>query len=301
MSEAGQILDSEVPVQIPDTQKQEPNKAEGSTDGTQAKGDDKVSSRLEVLIRREQAARLAEQAAKQKEQELEAKLAQIREFEGVKTNPKLALEKLGMNYDELTQTMLKDGEVPPSVEIKRLRDELEQFKSGQKQKEDTHLEEQKRAAQAQEQRAISGFKTEINTYLTDNKARYELIDFEGEQDLVFQVIDEHYNRTMNTETGVGKVLSIAEAADKVEKHLETKYDKAKQVSKVKTIWSAIPKGLQSEMAKQLMKPENKTGQPPKTLTNTLTATPQKPRTTPLTDDERIRKAVAYARSLRPGL
>ncbi len=298
MSEAGQILDATVPAPVPNTT--DKPVGEGTTDGTQALSnkDDKVSSRLEVLIRREQAALHAERAAKQREQELEAKLAQIREFDGAKANSKKALDMLGLNYDELTQSMLKDGEIPPSVEIKRLREELETYKTSQKSKEDEALDAQKKTAQAQEQTAISNFKGEINTYLKDNAARYELIQFEDNQDLVFDVVDEHYNRTMNSETGVGKVLSIAEAADKVEQFLEKKYEKSRDLSKVKTLWNAIPKTQQvSFMAKAAPKPV----QTPKTLTNTLTATPTKPRTAPLSDQERVQKAIAYARSLRPGL
>ena len=75
--------------------------------------DDKLSSRLEILIKREQQALARERAAKQKEAEIEQALSRIKEFEGVKSNPKRALDLLGLSYDELTQSMLQDGAVPP--------------------------------------------------------------------------------------------------------------------------------------------------------------------------------------------
>ncbi len=301
MSEAGQILDQGVSATKPDATTQVQDTMGGaSTDGPlPAKADDRVSSKLEILIKREAQALAREQAAKTKEKELEEKLKRIQDFEGVKSNPKKALEMLGLNYDELTRSVLEDGQLPPDVEIRRLKEELDAFKNETKQSKETDEEkkelETKRLQEESEQRAVSGFKGEIKQYLSDNKTRYELIDFEGQQDLVYEVVDEHYNRTINPETGVGKVMSIAEAADKVELHLEKKEIERKKLNKVQTLWGSLPKTVQERVIEQ-KKPNR---QPPKTLTNTLSATPSVPRKTPISDDERVQKAIAYAKGLRP--
>lgn len=256
--------------------------------------DPQVSSKLEILARREQAALQSERAAAARIKEFEQREAKLKEFESIKeTNPKRALELLGLNYDEITKIQLLDGEVPPEVKVKKLEEKLNGFEETQKQKEQAQAEEAKKAAQQAEEKAVSDFKTDINQYLTDNSARYELIQFEGQQNLVFEVIDEHYSRTIDPQTGVGKVLTKAEAADKVEAWLEQKYDKSRSLSKVKALMN-----LRREAPKEAAKPEVKTSQPPKTLTNNLSATQTKPRTTPITDEERIQKAIAYARGLR---
>lgn len=306
-----QILD-QVPVLPPQGDKNPMGGA--STDAlappasTPAKADDKVSSRIEVLIKREQAARQREEAAKQRELELQAKLQRIEEFESAKGNSKKALELLGLNYDELTQSMLKDGEIPPEVQIKKVEDKFEAYRREQEAEAGRRAEDAKQAAVAQEQKAIENFKSEINTYLGDNNSRYELIKFEDQSELVFDVIDAHYNRTLQahvkelTELGedasraVGKVMSIAEAADKVEQHLEQKYNKSRELKKVQTLWNAVPKEIQSKAVQQT----KASSQKPQTLTNQLASTPTPPRATPISDEERVQRAIAYAKGLRPG-
>lgn len=312
-TEAAQVLDSKPPALQ--------EKGEGVvTDGAPLPAkEERVSGKLEVLIRREQQARLIEKRAADREAALDAKLkafeereARLNEFESKKKNPKEALGLLGLTYDEITQAQLNDGELPPQLEIKRLREEIEAFKQASKDEKNSEKERQiedaKKQAETQEKKAIDEFKNEINNYINENKERYELTTFEGAQELVFDVVDEYYNRTLakaqkDFELGeitesqvVGKIMPMKEAADKVEEHLEQKYNKAKELSKTKTLWGAMPKDVKKEIAKQQIRPTT----PPRTLTNQLSANasqPKAPRV--LTDQERVQKAVAYARGLRP--
>lgn len=258
--------------------------------------DERISQRLESLIKREQAAVARESAAKEREKALATHIARVEEFEAAKSgNSKKALELLGLNYDQLTESMLKDGEIPPSKLIQDLKAEIDELKSLRSTDKDQAEQEKKREAEAQEQKAIDGFKEQIGTYLKDNETRYELISFEGRHDLVFDVIDEHYKRTIDPETGAGKVMKISEAADKVELWLEQKYSKAPKLNKIQTLWKAVPtKVLENQADKQTPKPT----QPPRTLTNNLSAAPAN-RTRPITDEDRVQRAIAYAQSLRP--
>ncbi len=286
---AGQILDSK-----PATPEALTGVASTEAQPQPTAKDPQVSNKLEILIRREAAALNRENQAKAREAELEAKLKRIEDFESVKENPKKALELLGLNYDELSRSILADGEIPAEVKIKKVEEKFDRFREEQKLEAEKSQQLVKAQAEEREKIAISSFKGEITSYLKENTERYELIAFEGQEDLVFEIVDTHYNRTIDPATGVGKVMSISEAADKVEEFLEQKYNKAKSTNKVKTLWGAIPKEMQEKLAKA----ETKTSQPPKTLTNQLSATPTK-RTQPITDDERVQKAIAYARGLRP--
>lgn len=300
MTEAAQILEQTKPAA--DIPKQDMGEApkEGTAPATNQPGE-KLSSKLDILMRREAQLLARDRAIKEKETEFESKYSskvkRLEEFDTVKTDPKKALEYLGLTYDELTQSLLKDGEVPPSVEIRKLKEELESLKKNTKDQFDSEHQlrekELKRQQEAKEQEVTTSFKSEIKQYVEDNKTRYELIGFESGQDLVFEVIEEHYNRTIDPETGSGKVMPIAEAADKVEQYLEEKYYKSRELSKVKTLWGSLPKATQEKVIKQ----ELAKSQPPKTLTNNLSAT-STPRKTPLNDEERIQKAISYAQSLR---
>src|ERR1700685_4069891 len=116
MNEAAQILDAKT-ASVPAT-----TTTEGSV--AQAPIQEQVSPKIQVLIERERMARQAEIAAKQERESLKAELAQVSEFqEAKKGNYKKALELLGTDYNGLSESILKDGEIPPSVEIKRLREE----------------------------------------------------------------------------------------------------------------------------------------------------------------------------------
>lgn len=299
--EAAAILDQSSPAPPLEDKTMGVESKEGPSPTSDARSDDRVSSKLDILIKREAQAIARERAAKDQEKTIEEKLKRIADFEGAKNSPKKALELLGMNYDELTQSMLKDGEVPPEVEIRKLKEELAEFKKQTESTRQTDQEreqlEKKRQQETLEAQATNNFKGEINSYLDENKARYEYIAFEGSQALVYEVIDTHYNRSIDENTGKGKIMPIAEAADKVEHWLEKKELERQKLSKSQAFWktSMVPKKLSEELSKQ----ETKPSQTPKTLTNNLSATPQSPRKFPLTDDERVQKAIAYAKGLRP--
>lgn len=283
---ASQIIDSAAPVIDPNGTMPGASTDAVTPGANQTPRDDKISSKLEILIRREAAALHREQSARAKEADIQAKLARIEEFESAKGNSKKALELLGLNYDELTKSVLQDGEMPPEVKIKRVEEKFDRFTEEQRQKDEKAQQLAKAQAEEREKQAITNFKTEIGQHVKDNAARYELIAFEGQEDLIFDVIDEHYNRTMDKESGIGKVMPIAEAADRVEKHLEAKYNNAKSVNKVKTLWGTIPK----DMKDQIVKSESKS-QSPRTLTNNLSAAPMsKPVRPP--EDKRISEIVA---------
>ncbi len=260
-TEAAAILDQtvEAPVTTQNTETKPPE------------SQDRVSPKFELLVKRESSLRQQTEALRAKEAEITQAMERIKEFESAKGNSKKALELLGLNYDELTQSLLKDGEIPPEVKLREFETKLETMERERLAEKEREAQDQKRMQEANESKAITDFKSEINQYVSDNAARYEYIKFEEQEELVFDVIDEHYKRTMDPETGIGKVMNIAEAADKVEKHLEEKDLARKKLSKAQALWGSLPQGL----AKQLTKPEVNKSQPPKTLTNNLTASTSK--------------------------
>lgn len=287
-TEAGQILDSQAPAPA-----QTPAAPTAAGPQPVAPKEESISPKLAVLMERERQALNRERMAKAQEEKLKDKLLRVERYESARTDPKAfweVIKDLGWDYDKITQSQLQDGQVPPAVEIQNLRSELEQLRTQLKQEKDLEAEEQKKRLGEQETRAVSDFKSEISEYLKSNEARYELIAFEEAHDLVFEVIDEHYNRTIDPETGVGKVLPIAEAADKVEKHLEDKYLRAKEKNKVKAFWGALPKPIKEQLEKQELGAQPRS-QPPKTLTNNMgpkiSERPQRP-----PEEKRIQQIVA---------
>lgn len=289
MSEASAILDSatvETPPETPTPEAVLDTKPD----------DTKVSSKLEMLIKRENEARKLEAAARDKEKLLVEREARLEAFEKSKEDPRKALELLGLSKEELAKVMLaEEGELPPELKIKKIEEKFNKYVESQKADEQRRAEDAKRQAEAQEQKMVADFKGQINSYLKEHNERYEFIAFENQEELVFDVIDEHYKRTIDETTGIGKVMTIADACDKVEQHLEQKYQKAKELKKVSSLWAAVPKGV-AEAAKAETRKDFK---PPKTLTNNLSSTPAKPPTKPITDEDRVKRAIEFARGLRP--
>lgn len=283
MSEASEILDGNAQAPEQAQQAQQGQAAQPKPQET----DPKISSKLRVLMERESQALNRERLAKTQEERLKEKLLKIEQFEALQKDPTKIddlLKHLGWDYDRLTQSKLQDGAVPPTVLIQQLRDEITDLKSKLQQEKDQEAESRKKQVLEAETKAVSDFRAEINDYIKNNASRYELIDFEDAHGLVYDVVDEYYERTIDPQTGVGKVMSIAEACDKVEQHLEKKYLAAKDKNKVKAFWNTIPKPIQEQLKKQ------ETSQPPRTLTNNLGSKVQQKSTRP-PEDQRIQAIV----------
>lgn len=281
--------------------------------------DDKVAPKFQALIQREKtavererAARAREAAAEARAKDIEAREAKVREFETLKqTHPLKALELLGLSYQELTQIALSDGNIPPELHAKRVEEKLDSYVKSQEDRDREASEREKLEEEKRNTSTITKFKGEIGSYLKQNSERYELMAFENPddqgQDLVYEVIDLHYNQTLeaakakaleedpeaDTSEIRGEVLTISQASDKVELKLEEKYQKSKTLKKVAAFLA--PRQEKPSVDKPKLPPR----QTPQTLTNQLSASPASQRKTPITDDERIAKAIAYARGLRP--
>jgi hypothetical protein len=267
-------------------------------DSAAPKVDDRISSKLSVLTSRERKAVDRERAASAKEQDILAREKKLQDFETLKqSNPLEALKLLGLSYQDLTQIALNDGAVTPDIHVKRVEEKFDSFLKSQEDAKRLEQEESKRQSAAREQEMTAKFQGEIKTYLKDNGSRYELIAFEQSEDLVYDVIDEHYMRTAPKDsegnpTGPGEVMTIAQAADKVELHLEQKYTKARDLNKVKGLLAV------RQEQKTDTKPQTVTRQPQKTLTNNLSASGSRQSSASITDEERVAKAIAFARGLR---
>ena len=275
---------------------------------------EQVSSKLAMLIKREQAALQKQRELKSLMQQFDTQKGEVEEakklkahLESLKSNPKSLLEFLQLNPNELAASLTNDGAIPVDVEVRRLREELENYKKQNQDKELEAKELSKKQEAAQNEKLIEDYKVSINTFITEQNQKdnkYELIAFENKQQAVFDKINEHFTNTqkanaekIESEGGdpsdaQGEVLDMIKACDEVEKSLESKYNDSKKLTKIQMLWRMMPKDMKKEIIKAEIKTQNT---PPKTLTNQLSATPMKPRISPMTDDERIARALAYAK------
>jgi hypothetical protein len=193
-----------------------------TTQGSQSDESDDMSARFAALSRKEKY--LQEQAAAHKA-EVEAYKASIEGHKSqeelvaqFKQDPKTLLDHYGISFDDLTMSILGEDAPPPTAEsqIEALRAEIEGFKTEAQKKEQAKKEAEEEAYQKSIDEAILAHQHKITDHLSQNAEKYELIKLQGEEDLVWEVTEAHY------EAHDGEILTPEQAADKVEAYLEKK-------------------------------------------------------------------------------
>jgi hypothetical protein len=242
---------------------------------------DEMRSKFAALAKKERMARLAQANIKSREQQLIDRERQIAERERLwneefKQSPLEAIKKRGYTYEDITKAALNDGKFEPATEIKSVKEEIERIKQEASEREKKQLEAQQSAVAQAEQEAIDSFKDKITKSIEENKDKYELTQILEASELVFQTVEEHFNRTK-------KILSINEACDLVEQYLESEVERTAQNSKK----------FQSKYGSMKQKVEEPKGKPKSdvTLSNELTSTA--PSLLPShTENDRIKRALA---------
>lgn len=195
----------------PATQTTEPKTAQAQTEEPKKEGDskEKVAQRLAKTKARE-----AQIAAKKKE--LEAQIAEAKTFQELKAggakNAKKLLDALGITYDQLTNALLDEAD-PASSSVREVHDKVAQLEARIKEKE----EAERRAREEQEARefneAATAYEASVKNFLDTNADKYEIAHKSSAASLVRKVVIEYYHEHK-------KLLSMEEACDLVEKHLE---------------------------------------------------------------------------------
>jgi hypothetical protein len=225
----------------------EPQQEEGSNQ-------DKFASKFAALSRKEKALRDKEAEYESKFEEMERRLA---EYESKSKEPEVnweqlfrrdplrALEEAGMGYDKLTELALNDGKLTPEMQLSAMREEIEgDYQRRFEELENKLAEKEKAEEEAYYDSVQENFQEEIGNFVEQNQEKYELIEASQANDLVFDVIEEHYNET-------GNVLNIEEAADAVESYLEEEAHKFMKLKKISARLGVDPQELLQEQDSQV--------------------------------------------------
>ena len=176
---------------------------------------DDFSRKFAALSRREKEIRAKEAEYEQRIAELEEKFNSYNkqpepepelpiEYR-LKKDPLRALEDMGLSYDKLTELALNDGKLTPEMQMRLMREELEgDYKKKFEDLENRLLEKEKSDEQRRYDDIQRGFQNEIEDFVESNADRYELIQANEANDIIYDVIEEHYNDT-------GRILDIEEA------------------------------------------------------------------------------------------
>lgn len=201
---------------------------------------DDFSRKFAALSRREKEIRAKEAEYDKRIAELEERLNSFNQKSEPEPEPELpieyrlkkdplrALEEMGLSYDKLTELALNDGKLTPEMQMKLMREELEgDYKKKFEELENRLLEKEKSDEQRRYDDIQRGFKNEIDEYVNSNLDKYELIQANEANDIIYDVIEEHYNDT-------GRILDIEEAAEAVENYLEEEAEKLLKLGKLRS-------------------------------------------------------------------
>ena len=196
----------------------------------------------------------------------------------LKQNPLKALEDMGLSYDKLTELALNDGKLTPDMQMKLMREELENgYKSKYEELEKRILDKEKSDEQRRYDDIQRGFMNEIDSFVSSNKNEYEYVAHNQANEVIYEVIEEHYNET-------GRILDIKDAAQAVESYLEEEAEKLLNLSKVKNRLSQ----------RDQQEPETPR-QSQTTLSNALSAQANQRVDRPLSDEESKREIAKMLR------
>ncbi len=217
-----------------------------------------------------------------KEKELSTKYISPEEF---KKNPLELMKKFGMSFEQLAERVLNDGK-PGTNEVisdteRRIQEKLEALEKKLADKEESEKARLEEERQQQFERQLTAFKGELTDFC--NKAPdYEMIRANDAVGLVFEVIEEHYAKTLDPETNQGLILSNKEAADAVENYLLEEAKKQMNVNKVKQLAAQVV-GAKPPEVKNVASP---------TLSNAHSAQPAPSKGQKLTSDEQSLREAA---------
>jgi hypothetical protein len=123
---------------------------------------------------------------------------------------------------------LNDGKLTPEMQMRLMREELEgDYRKKFEELENRLIEKEKSDEQRRYDDIQRGFQNEIEDFVESNADRYELIKANEANDIIYDVIEEHYNDT-------GRILDIEEAAEAVENYLEEEAEKIFRLGKFRS-------------------------------------------------------------------
>lgn len=254
-----------------------------------AKPEPSAAQRFAFLAKKESALQRQRAEIKAAREAMEAQKAEIEKIrqeieankskrDSYRTNPLGLLEEHGLTYKELTDYILNNNTVSTESQIRAIQERLDEQ---EKRREQEKLEAQKKAeeeAKSREAQVIQEFRQEIGSFIKAKAETYELTALYDGADLVYDTVEEYFDKT-------GKVLSIPEACDLVEKYFESQVEKATKTKKLSSKLQA-PGSLQPKEEKFTQ------SAPTRTLSNAKYTSSTPSMVSPKVESDRMARAMA---------
>tara|TARA_R110000824_G_scaffold7968_4_gene36347 strand:+ start:763 stop:1653 length:891 start_codon:yes stop_codon:yes gene_type:complete len=197
------------------------------------------SRQFAALARKERSLRQKEQELSNFSKEREQFQSQTTQLSDLKKmareNPAKLLGELGINYDELTQQVINEGN-PTEEQALRLENEKLQDRLGKLEK--VYETQQEQAQDAQINAARTQLVDNIKNFVDDG-GTFEMVQQHSAYDLVAEVMQEHYNKA-------SEVMEYGEAAQFVEAYYMAEAERYLGSSKLQARFRELDKPRESE-------------------------------------------------------
>jgi hypothetical protein len=265
----------------------------------EVKEDPRSAAKFAALSRKERQLRQTEKSLKAQQAQIATQMKQFEawqkeqsEFSSrLKSNPLELLEKHGLSYKDLTeQYILKPEETPEQKTneyIKNIESKLNALEEQLKQKEESVKKQQEEAQVKNAEHAKNNYLKQLTEFVNKNTEQYELIAKNDAVSLVFDVMEQIYQDSVDPETGASTYTSQEQydqlrdiAAKEVENYLFEEAKKLIESNKLKSLYAAAPAATKPPVQKSA------------TLSNTIAQTSAKTSDKFLSDDESKRRIAA---------
>lgn len=191
-----------------------------------------------VKARQELSALKTQLEAQQKQ--MDAQMAEFKRWQGLRENakvdPEAWLNEAGLSYGYLTERALKGGKDPNAI-LEAAEKKLSDWEKKQQEAAKKAEEDQKTQAQKEFEERVATFVQGIHEYVEQNKEAYELTTLHGQQNLIWEVIQEGARRKQQ--------ISVKDAADKVEAYLGEQVEKALASKRFKDRFTPVEKATET--------------------------------------------------------
>lgn len=146
----------------------------------------------------------------------------------IREKPIQTLTELGVSFQELAEAIVKDegGGVPKDSGTLAL-EKAEELQAELARRDEAEKKGREQAEEQYVRRVYADYKNRLNSFVEGNKETYEYVHALGAQDLVFNIVEEYYNKH-------GVVPDMDKAAEAAEKYLESRAEQASKLNKFKS-------------------------------------------------------------------
>lgn len=261
-----------------------PEGQESPLEQPKQQNDDSMARRLEIISRRERELMNREQAYRaeiSKYQNMEREMLdyknKLRELDELDKDPVSVLGRRGWDIDKIAEKFSSQHEPIAGEEKKSLYSKLDEMQAYIKKMEGDLTQRDERQLEERRSQVKNRLYADMRAEASKEPDKYELVDKEDAYDTVFQLMDDHYQKTQ-------KALSIQEAMEQVENYLDSEYSKRLKYKKIQSKFM--------NQNEDYLEPEPQQDYRPSTLTNNLSQTIPPQSNRPLTREESLRRAAS---------